>query len=171
MMRVSRGFTLLELLLVLVLIGIGTALGVTSVDRLAGRAQEQRVKDQLQQELRRLRNQAVLGRRSVEAAIDLDQGRLLGAAARQGQAQRILLELPEGYHLSAAPSGGPSLGSGATVSRRGNTARSIALRFHPDGSMDDARFTLTTPSGSEELFRMTKLTGRIERLPLAGAAG
>ena len=49
-MQAIRGFSLLELLLVLVLIGIGTSLGVASVDRLAGRAQEQRVTDQLQQE-------------------------------------------------------------------------------------------------------------------------
>jgi general secretion pathway protein H len=167
-MRVSRGFTLLELLLVLVLIGIGTALGVTSVDRLAGRMQEQRVKDQLQQELRRLRNQAVLGRHSVDAALDLDQGRLLGAATRPGQPRRVLLELPGGYHLAAAPIGTPPV---RASNGPGSSGGFIALRFHPDGSMDDARFTLTTPSGSEELFRMTKLTGRIERLTRAGAAG
>ena len=155
-MRVVRGFSLLELLLVLVLIGVGASLGIASVDRLASRAQEQRVVDQLQQELRRLRNRAILGRNAVEAALDYQQGRLMGGPATRAGSAPILMELPKGYHLAPAPAGG----------RRNAHAEAnnpIILRFYPDGSMDDARFTLTTPSGSEQLFSLTRLTGRIDR--------
>ncbi len=155
-MQAIRGFSLLELLLVLVLIGIGTSLGVASVDRLAGRAQEQRVTDQLLQELRRLRNRAILSRNTVEADLDYEKGQLVSRPERLGQTLPILMEVPTGYHLTPA----------STVrAKQGRTDADgrITLRFYPDGSMDDARFTLTTPSGSEQLFSLNRLTGRIDR--------
>ncbi len=163
-MQAIRGFSLLELLLVLVLIGIGTSLGVASVDRLAGRAQEQRVTDQLQQELRRLRNRAILSRNAVEAVLDYEKGQLMGEPARSGKARPILMALPAGYHLAPA-----------SIVRarpeRMNADSRVTLRFYPDGSMDDTRFTLTTPSGSEQLFSLTRLTGRIDRQLRSAAAG
>ena len=155
-MQANRGFSLLELLLVLVLIGIGTSLGVASVDRLAGRAQEQRVTDQLLQELRRLRNRAILSRNTVEAALDYEKGQLMDGPARSDKTLPILMELPAGYHLVPASMVRARQGRMDADSR-------ITLRFYPDGSMDDARFTLTTPSGSEQLFSLTRLTGRIDR--------
>ena len=138
-MQAIRGFSLLELLLVLVLIGIGTSLGVASVDRLAGRAQEQRV-----------------SRNTVEAALDYEKGQLMDGPARSDKTLPILMELPAGYHLAPAS---------MVRARQGRTDADsrITLRFYPDGSMDDARFTLTTPSGSEQLFSLTRLTGRIDR--------
>jgi len=68
-MKKTAGFTLLELLLVLVLVGIGTGLAMVSVDQLAGRAEERRWLDRTQQELKRLRNRAVLSGASVEATL------------------------------------------------------------------------------------------------------
>lgn len=145
-MKKATGFTLVELLLVLVLVGIGTGLAVVSVDRLAGRTQENRWIDRTQQELRRLRNKAVLGNRPVEATLDLDRGML---STREG----TLLDLPDGYTLQSVP-------SRPTASRD----QTMGLVFFADGTMEETHFALVTPSGLRQEFRLDRVSGRIERV-------
>ena len=60
-----RGFTLLELLVVLVLIALAVSLAVASVDRIAGRMNERRWADQTLHALMKLRNQAMVQRKPV----------------------------------------------------------------------------------------------------------
>ena len=73
-MNKISGFTLIELLLVLVLVGVGSGLAIVSVDKLAGRVDERRWLDRTQQELRRLRNRAVLGGLPIRAIVRFDEG-------------------------------------------------------------------------------------------------
>lgn len=61
----NKGFTLLELLVVLTLIAIASAFAVAAVDRIAGRMNERRWADQTLQALLKLRNKAVIERQTL----------------------------------------------------------------------------------------------------------
>lgn len=155
-MKNAAGFTLLELLLVLVLVGIGTGLAMVSVDQLAGRAEERRWLDRTQQELRRLRNKAVLGGAPVEATLYFGSGRITTAAGN-------VLVLPERYQFIAE--------AGTATSRPRTAAlsddESLGLMFYPDGTMQEAAFLLKTPTGVQQQFHMARISGRIERKNVA----
>lgn len=148
-MRRAAGFTLLELLLVLTLIGIGTGLAVVSIDRLASRNEERQWMDRTLQELRRLRNQAVLQGRPVQATVDFAQARIDSGAGNT-------LALPEPYQLRPLTDEDPPL-------------QRLNLVFFPDGSVQEARFALVPPKGPAQEFHLTRVSGRIERLPLGSA--
>ena len=150
-MNKATGFTLLELLLVLVLIGIGTSLAIVSVDRLAERVQEKRWVDRTQQVLHRLRNKAVLGGTPVQAFVRFAEGTL----SSRGQ---TLLQLPKGFQWQTAAPDAPH-----------GIENVLPLVFFPDGTMQDARFILETPSGLRQEFHLERISGRIERLDLAPA--
>lgn len=149
--RAAAGFTLLELLLVLVLVGIGTGLAIASVDRLSARMQERQWLDRTQQQLKRLRNKAVLGGQPITGVLDFDRGTLAGPGM-------AALTLPPGYHWRSVPEA--ELDEGAT----------LELRFLPDGTLRrDTAFALLTPSGQRQEFHLRALSGRIERLQVAAA--
>jgi prepilin-type N-terminal cleavage/methylation domain-containing protein len=152
--KVSAGFTLLELLLVLVLVGIGTGLAMVSVDQLAGRAEERRWLDRTQQELKRLRNRAVLGGAPVEATVHFASGRIATATGN-------VLELPERYRFITSAERRP----GSTAARSEDEA--LQLRFYPDGTMQEAAFLVRTPTGVQQQFHMARISGRIERHDVA----
>lgn len=155
-MRRAAGFTLLELMLVLVLIGIGTSLAVISADRWAGRAQEQRWTDRTHQELRRLRNKAVLSGRPVQAVLDFKAASL----SSQGT---LLLQLPERFALRPDPAGTAALQAPSQPDER------LELMFYPDGAVRQARFALVLPSGRQQVFSLARISGRIERVPIAAS--
>lgn len=149
--RALAGFTLLELLLVLVLVGIGTGLAIASVDRLSSRMQERQWLDRTQQQLKRLRNKAVLGGQPITGVLDFDKGTLAGP----GMAP---LALPPGYQWRSVP---------AAETQEGEV---LELRFLPDGTLRrDAAFALLTPSGQRQEFHLNALSGRIERQQIATA--
>jgi prepilin-type N-terminal cleavage/methylation domain-containing protein len=150
-MKKTAGFTLLELLLVLVLVGIGTGLAMVSVDQLAGRAEERRWLDRTQQELKRLRNRAVLGGSPVQATVYFDAGRIASGGGN-------VLELPESYRFIATEAPRPR-----TVAARTDENETLALTFYPDGTMQEAAFLVRTPSGVQQQFRLARISGRIER--------
>lgn len=151
-MKKVAGFTLIELLLVLVLIGIGTGLAIFSVDRLAGRTEERRWLDRTQQELRRLRNKAVLSGAPVQATLHFGRGTI---AVRSS----ATLALPERYSFSpiaeSQPAGTP------------RPADQLELLFYPDGTMQEAHFAIETPTGIRQEFHLERVSGRIERLNVA----
>lgn len=151
-MKKAAGFTLIELLLVLVLIGIGTGLAIVSVDRLAGRTEERRWVDRTQQELRRLRNKAVLSGLVVQATLHFERKTI---STRSG----TTLELPERYRFSPIP-GDQSLGIPQSADR-------LELLFYPDGTMQEAHFAMETPTGLHQEFHLEKVSGRIERRNVA----
>lgn len=147
MRQCSRGFTLLELLLVLALIAIGSVFAIASVDRLAGRLDERRWADVTQQALTKLRNQAVLRGELVTASLDLDAGRV---TQEQGDEVLQLLVLPPAYHFAMPPS-------------TADTPSALPLYFYPDGTMDEAIFDLVLPSDGRRRYHLQRFTGKIAR--------
>ena len=151
-MKKAAGFTLIELLLVLVLIGIGTGLAIVSVDRLASRTEERRWMDRTHQELRRLRNKAVLSGAPVQATLNFEHRTI---TTDSGTA----LALPERYGFRTIQGSHPS-----------DTTRSadrMELFFYPDGTMQGAHFAVVTPAGIGQEFHLERVSGRIERLNVA----
>lgn len=147
-MNKISGFTLIELLLVLVLVGVGSGLAIVSVDKLAGRVDERRWLDRTQQELRRLRNRAVLGGLPISAIVRFDEGTISTSSAPP-------LKLPDGYRLYA-----PEERQSPGIS---GPAKQVGLLFFPDGTMQEAHFGVITPSAMREEFYLERVTGRIER--------
>ncbi len=135
----------------LVLVGIGTGLAMVSVDQLAGRAEERRWLDRTQQELKRLRNRAVLGGAPVEATLYFESGRIATAAGN-------VLELPERYRFVASPAPRPRTTAAARAEDE-----SLQLVFYPDGTLQEAAFLMRTPSGVQQQFHLARISGRIER--------
>lgn len=149
--RGASGFTLLELLLVLVLVGIGVSLGLVSVDRMAGRSQERQWVDQTYQSLRKLRNKAIISSTSIEADLSFEKGQILLLASRAPATS--IIKLPEKYYFSATP----------VLRTPISQLDSTTLVFYPDGTMRDETFYLHTPSGYMQGFRLTTVSGRIEK--------
>lgn len=149
--RGASGFTLLELLLVLVLVGIGISLGLVSVDRMAGRSQERQWIDKTYQSLGKIRNRAIISSTSIEADIKFDKGQILLRSSRAPS--KPIINLPDKYYFSAAPNLRTPTGQ----------VNSLTLIFYPDGTMRDDTFFLHTPSGYIQGFRLTTVSGRIEK--------
>lgn len=149
------GFTLLELLLVLVLLGIGVSLGLASVDRMAGRSQERQWADKTYQSLRKLRNKAIMSSAPIEADLNFAKGQILLRSSRTSVIS--IIKLPEKYSFSATPNLHTPI----------SEFDSIALVFYPDGTMRDETFFLHAPSGYKQGFRLTTVSGRIEKFDAA----
>lgn len=155
----TEGFTLFELLIVLVLIGLAGSLVVSSVDRVAVRSEETRWVDRTQQELLRLRNRAVFSGLPIHAEVDFVGGEIRLA----GTAPQVLLRLPPRYAFAPVV---PELTPGAVPVTPPEVAVVI---FHPDGTATDLHFALLLPDSDEQRFRVTGATGRIERIERADA--
>lgn len=147
----SAGFTLLELLIVLVLVGLGSAFAIASVDRLASRIDERRWADLTQRSLTKLRNKAVMSGMTINAIINFDGGELLQVGA--GETEKIMA-LPKRFHFIP-----PNLESWIDDV----PIRQMSLYFYPDGTFDDAVFDLLMPSEGRRRYRLARFTGKIER--------
>lgn len=149
----QRGFTLLELLVVLVVIGLGSALGISAVDRLAGRTEESRWYDRTVQEVHRLRQQAVLGQRLIQAELSFSRGELLRVDLAP---PKVLVALPAKYSFEPVP-GVAGLPDSLPQDR-------VSLLFFPDGSLSDTRFALVGPQGQALQIHLAGLSGKIEQV-------
>jgi prepilin-type N-terminal cleavage/methylation domain-containing protein len=151
MRKHSAGFTLLELLIVLALVGIGAVFAIASVDRLASRIDERRWSDLTQQALTKLRNKAVMSGVTVKAAVNFEGGELLQIG--EAEPQKIMV-LPTRFHFVP-----PSHGSWV----EGAQIRQTPLYFYPDGTFDEATFDLLMPSEGRRRYRLARFSGKIER--------
>jgi len=150
-LRTSLGFTLLELLMVLSLIGIASVFSIASVDRLSGRVDERRWSDLMQQSLFKLRNKAMMSGATVQARLDFDTGELLQVGAEG--ADRLMV-LPTRFRFVAPTS------ENGRIDARDHT---MQLYFYPNGTMDEAVFDLLLPSEGRRRFHLARFTGKIER--------
>ncbi len=112
------GFSLLEMLLVLMLIGLMATMTAVSMRRGLAGARIQAAAGQLAAALRDSRLQAVAGGRSVDFMLDLDR-------RRYGIGSRTTTGLPAGLSLSMRY---------AVVTTRGLPGHQGRIRFFPDGS-------------------------------------
>jgi prepilin-type N-terminal cleavage/methylation domain-containing protein len=147
----SAGFTLLELLIVLALVGLGAVFAIASVDRLASRIDERRWSDLTQQSLTKLRNRAVMSGMTVKAIVNYEGGELLQIGAVEPEK---IMVLPMRFHF--VPPSHVSWVEGIPIRR-------MPLYFYPDGTFDEAIFDLVMPSEGRRRYRLARFSGKIER--------
>jgi prepilin-type N-terminal cleavage/methylation domain-containing protein len=155
----GTGFTLVELLVVMFIIGLMTAFAVSRFDLLLTRSQEKQWAEKTVRELTRLRQKAILTNRSVAAQVRFDTGEL--ASTVRGQTT-ILVQLPKDFSFlpDATPGKNPVAGSGDDSS----ADTMLHIDFYPDGSASESHFDLQTPKIGRFHISVHGLTGRIELL-------
>lgn len=145
--RVSRGFTLVELLIVMAIVGLSVTLVASSLERTMASAQERQWVEKTLRELNRLRVKAVMSGRVQRAELDFSSGSLRLA---NGVPETVLLSLPEKYvYQSVQPDIQPE---------------NLIISFYPDGSATESRFVLLTPKAGRHAIRVRGLTGQVELL-------
>lgn len=147
----QSGFTLLELLFVLVIVGLAGALVINNVGRLAGRSTELSQVDNVVRELKRARVQAILSGLPNQVELQYTAGAIV--PSREGQKP---LQLPARYAIRANDAAGLPLESQGIV-------------FYPDGSASQALFRLSTPNYGSYEIRIHGLSGRVESRPVAAS--
>ncbi len=165
-----RGVTLIEMLVVLVLIGIATAMVSASVFRGNERVQEMRWVHKLEHELTKARGRAIFSGRTQRLLVLTEQGRLV---AKSGGGQAALLDLPPGYHFSL--DGIPLNergGSGARYGQKYGLETEVddddhIFSFYPDGTATDAEFYLETPTLGIFRYRVSAITAKIDTASLS----
>ena len=147
--RGSIGFTLLELLIVLALIGIASGFAVASVDKLAMKMDERRWEDRTRQALVSLRNKAMRAGVTLAAEVVVD-----AAEIRQFNAEQtvVLLKLPPNfkYEVASTPNNAAA-----------DTGSKALLYFFADGAMDGQAFDLVSSQGRRFEFKLAKHTGQV----------
>lgn len=139
-----RGFSLLELLVVLVIVGLMATLVGVSISRSLSAAEVRSASRDLMAAMRYTRGQAILKRSEQTLAVDVEK--------RQYQAPgRGVVELPEGMDMRLLT---------ARTERTGDTTGTI--RFYPDGSSTGGRVTLVAGEREWEI-NVAWLTGEVTR--------
>jgi prepilin-type N-terminal cleavage/methylation domain-containing protein len=147
--RSISGFTLLELLIVLALIGIASGLVVASVDKLSSRIDERRWEDRTRHILLALRAQAMSSGQTVSAVVSVSPSEI----RQMGNGDRAMsMKLPSNFSFEL---------SGNVRSAMPLSSTSFTLYFFPDGAMDGLSFDLISPSGMRHRFKLAKHTGRV----------
>lgn len=140
--RSGRGFTLMELLVVLVLVGLMLGLAAANFSRGTGGAELRGQARELVSLLRLTRSRAITESRVLSLAVDPETN---GYQVLPGGAARPLDE-----ELSLRIAAGPM---------RGNRARD-AIHFYPDGSSSGGELKLQSPAG-ERRIRVDWLSGEV----------
>lgn len=153
----ARGFTLLELILVLLLAGLLTALVVPSV---SGTLESSRLREgaaQVRATFSLARTLSASGGRERSVVFDVDRGEY-GIA---GERRHLLL--PDGVWIRSIRVG-DSVVDGERLSGEPGLPR---VRFFPDGSAEETEVVLTSTGGGRITVVVDPLTGLAE----AGRAG
>ena len=147
--RGAKGFTLLELLIVLALIGIASGFAVASVDKLAMKMEEKKWQDRTRHALIALRNRASRSGVIVTALVVVDP-----AEIRQldGGESVVLLKLPVGFKYELVT---------PLVTSKADLKQKAEIYFFADGAMDGPTFNLVSPQGRRYEFKLTKHTGQV----------
>lgn len=158
----QRGFTLLELVIVLAVIGFASLLAVASLDRMASSAAERNWSDRTLHELRRMRLLAASRGDVIQGVLDRRQAILTWTDLAAGETGR--LELPENFAWA--------WGEGGFAQAPSSTEDpTLVLRFYPDGSAIGREFRLLLPSGRSHVFHVNGVSGRIWRGDEASGGG
>lgn len=148
-MRAQRGFTLVELLVVLALVGLLTTMVPLAFERLRESAQYRDAVRAVLTDMRQARYAAVSEGREVRFAVDLP-GRTYGMEGRPSR------HLPEPLKLSATVANIELL--------PGKTA---AIRFLPDGGATGGSIEIIRPGGAGTRVTVDWLSGGVTQAPLS----
>ena len=143
----ARGFTLLEILVVMVLLGAATLIATGSAEPILRAARERGWIDRLQAELVRTRNYARAS--GAVAVVSFHPGEGVVRFARGPQTGE--LALPSGYWLET---------------EGGNDGLDQTLVFFPDGSASDTEIVFALGAGRATRLRVAGATGKIELAPM-----
>lgn len=148
----TAGFTLAEMLVVLVVIGISITTVASSFKRTADIAQEKQWVEKTLRELNRVKVKAILTGRMQQVVLDFAAGSL---HLTDGQTEQAIFSLPEKYvYQSIRPAG---------------EEENLRITFFPDGSATESYFELITPYKGLSRFRVRGLTGLVELVAPAPA--
>lgn len=139
--RLRTGFTLLEMLVVLVILGLSLAVVVPAINKGLGGSLDDAARD-VQVGLRKARSEAVLNKRNVALWVDV-QSKTFGLDSGRGKRS-----LPRGLEVSARVADSEKQGARA------------AVRFFPDGSSTGGRIRLSKGDGAVAVD-VDWLTGRV----------
>ncbi|MBE9549999.1 MAG: prepilin-type N-terminal cleavage/methylation domain-containing protein [Proteobacteria bacterium] len=136
----QRGFTLIEILVVMVLIGLMVSMVGLSMSKSVSRAEIRNASRDVLSALRYTRTQAIVTHREQVLMVDLEQ-RTISAPGQK------VIKLPEGIEL------------GMTTARREQQSETLAgIRFFPDGGSTGGKVFLTVGE-REYIIHIQWLTG------------
>jgi type II secretion system protein H len=143
-MRRSRGFTLLEVIVTLLVLVIATALAMPAVGRGTEGLRARSDATRFSALLRHTREQAITARKPHEVVIDPETRRITVKAGRDDP--RIALTLPERVKIDANP------------------PPALTVRFEPYGGSSGGDFMLTSSASSVFRYHITvdAITGRVK---------
>jgi prepilin-type N-terminal cleavage/methylation domain-containing protein len=147
-----RGFTLLELLVVMALLGIATLLATGGAEPLLRAARERGWIDRLQAELIRTRSHARTSGRVAIVSFVPEQDEIHFVAGSRTR----LLSLPDGFHFG---------GAADAAAGGSEQAQTKTLVFFPDGTASDLELIVTGSAGRTTRLRVVGVTGKIELGP------
>lgn len=140
----SRGYSLMELVVVLAILAVATALVIPAVGRTADEVRARAEVASVAAFLRSAREQAVTRRQALEVVVDRDaHGLLLQRPARDGQ--------------PAAP----TRQAFSALLRVEGSALSPGVTFLPHGMSSGARFGVETVGARAYVISVDALTGRV----------
>lgn len=143
----ATGFTLAEMLVVLVIVGLSVSYVSTSFERTLAVAHEKQWVEKTLRELNRVKVKAILTGRMQQVVLDFSAGSL---HLTDGLEEQDIFSLPEKYaYKSTQPEG---------------EIESLRITFFPDGSATESRFDLIAPNTGRSRFRVRGLTGQVELL-------
>lgn len=150
------GFTLIELIVVVFLIGVGTAIAFAAFDRIALRRESALWPEEVAFQLKRLRAKSISSGTIVNAEVRVDGGALVW---NDGGMERQLLALPAGYAFDVPSVLDSPQPEGLAPKPPSDSARIV---FFPDGTVSEVRFFLLMPADRVMRFWLRGLTGKIQ---------
>lgn len=152
----QRGFTLVEVLIVMVIIGVSASLVLSSFDRTLRTSEERQWVEKTLRQLNRIKARATLSGRPQQLTINFASGTL--GMQIDPLNEEVLLSLPEKYAFSRVR------GDEALPEVLDPADDKLRLALYPDGSTSGARFDLVAPKTGAHRILVHALTGKVETL-------
>lgn len=151
----QRGFTLLEVLIVMVILGVSATLVIGSFDSTLRTAEERQWVEKTLREIIRVRSRAVLSGRPQQLSVDFAENRLTLQIDLLNE--ETLLALPEKLEFKRVRNDAEiALDMLESVDDRQR------VTFFPDGTTSGARFELVAPRSGAHRILIHGLTGKVE---------